>query len=163
MSGGPNPNRKYTFKTNLLKCLLQAKELSRKKMDQPSTAQWFKELSLCYLMKKITFILKDKQEMFWKVWGRFIQYINNNDLSHQTSVPELDTCSLCRCVVITASDLDGSCSYKFSRCIYCFFSFCITVMTHDSFFFLALHGYCFGSVLPLSFVILYFDCYIKNQ
>ena len=45
------------------------------------TKQWFKELSLCLPLEKITYTLKDKQEIFQKVWGRYIQYIKNKDLS----------------------------------------------------------------------------------
>lgn len=71
-------------------CLLQAKRviaLTWKKLGKPSVAQWFRELSLCLPLEKITYILKDKQDLFQKVWGCFIQYTKNNDLSQLLNEP----------------------------------------------------------------------------
>ncbi len=71
-------------------CLLQAKRmitLRWKKMGKPSITQWFKELSLCLPLEKITYTLKGKQEMFEKVWGRYKQYMKNNNLSHLMEEP----------------------------------------------------------------------------
>ena len=65
-------------------CILQAKRviaLSWKSPDKPSISQWFRELSLCLPLEKITYILKGKQEKFQEVWGCFIEYIKNNNLS----------------------------------------------------------------------------------
>ena len=66
-------------------CLLQAKRiiaLTWKRPGKPSIAQWFRELSLCLPLEKITWMLKDKPEVFQEVWGCFIHYIKNNDLVH---------------------------------------------------------------------------------
>lgn len=52
-----------------------------------SIVKWFKELSLCLPLERITYTLKDKQEMLQSVWGRFIHYIKNNDLSHMMDEP----------------------------------------------------------------------------
>ena len=71
-------------------CLLQAKRviaLSWKSPDKPSIAHWFRELSLCLPIEKITYILRDKQEVFQEVWGRFIEYIKRNSLRHLMEVP----------------------------------------------------------------------------
>ena len=73
------------------RCLVQAKRviaLTWKSPNKPSISQWFRELSLCLPLEKITYILKDKQEMFQEVWGRFIRYIKNNNLSHLMEVTE---------------------------------------------------------------------------
>lgn len=64
---------------------LQAKRtiaLSWKSMGKPSIAIWFRELTSCLPLEKISYILKNKQETFQNVWGRFIHYIKNKDLSH---------------------------------------------------------------------------------
>ena len=64
---------------------MQAKRtiaLSWKKIGKPSIVQWFRELSLCLPLERITYNLKNKQEMFEKIWGRFIQYVADNDLSY---------------------------------------------------------------------------------
>ena len=71
-------------------CLLQAKRiiaLSWKSLDKPSIVLWFKELSLCLPLERITYTLKDKQEVFQEVWGRFIQYIKCNSLVHLMEEP----------------------------------------------------------------------------
>lgn len=70
--------------------LLQAKRaiaLTWKKLGKSSIAQWFRELSLCLPLEKITYILKDNHELFQKVWGRFIQYTKNNNLSQFLNEP----------------------------------------------------------------------------
>lgn len=51
-------------------------------MGKLSITQWFRELAFCLPLERTTDTLKDKQELFQKVWGRFIQYMKNNDLSH---------------------------------------------------------------------------------
>lgn len=64
--------------------ILQAKRviaLTWRSLGKPSISHWFKELSLCLPLEKITYTLKDKQEIFQKIWGRYIQYIENEDLS----------------------------------------------------------------------------------
>ena len=80
---GPKIERCDMIFLNL--CLLQAKRviaLSWKKPGKPSIKVWFKEISLCLPLEKIYFILKDKLEMFEKIWGKFISYCENNNLSH---------------------------------------------------------------------------------
>lgn len=64
--------------------ILQAKRviaLTWKNIGKPSITQRFKEVSLCLPLEKITCTLKDKQEIFQKIWGCYIQYIKNKDLS----------------------------------------------------------------------------------
>ena len=74
-------------------CLLQAKRviaLTWKSPEKPSITHWFKELCLCLPLEKITYILKKKEDLFLEVWGCFIQYIKNNNLSHLLKVVEED-------------------------------------------------------------------------
>ena len=69
---------------------LQAKRvivLSWKKTGKPSIAQWFRELSLCLPLERITYTLKNKQELFEKTWGNFIQYVKGNGLSYLMEEP----------------------------------------------------------------------------
>ena len=71
-------------------CSLQAKRtiaLSWKNFGKPTTAVWFRELTSCLPLEKISYTLKDRQEVFQKVWGRFINYMKNNDLSHLMDGP----------------------------------------------------------------------------
>ena len=71
--------------------LLQAKRviaLSWKSIRKPSISQWFKELTTSLPLERITYTLKNKQELFEKIWGHFIQYVKSNDLSHLTNVME---------------------------------------------------------------------------
>ena len=52
--------------------ILQAKRaiaLTWKNIGKPSVTQWFKEMSLCLPLEKITYTLRDKQETFQKIWG----------------------------------------------------------------------------------------------
>ena len=67
--------------------LLQAKRtiaLSWKKMGKPSIGHWFKELTVCLPLERITYTIKNKQELFEEIWGRFIQYVKYKDLSRLT-------------------------------------------------------------------------------
>ena len=70
-------------------CLLQARRtiaLSWKSSGKPSIAVWFREMTLCLPLEKIYYLIKDKLEMFEKIWGKFIQYCKNNNLSHMMDV-----------------------------------------------------------------------------
>lgn len=61
-------------------CLLQAKRsiaLLWKCTQRPRVGQWLREMSNCYAMEKITYILKRKSETFEKIWGPFTQLLGN--------------------------------------------------------------------------------------
>ena len=61
-------------------CSLQAKRttaLSWKHFGKPVIAVCFRELTSCLPLEKNVL-----QEVFQKVWGRFINYMKDNDLSH---------------------------------------------------------------------------------
>ena len=72
-------------------CLLQAKRtiaLNWKNSQRPSIKRWFHEMSVFLPLEKITYTLKDKQDLFHSIWKPFIQYLRDNDLS---SLLEEDT------------------------------------------------------------------------
>lgn len=65
-------------------CLLQAKRsiaLSWKNIQRPQVGQWLREMSNCYAMEKITYILKRKGETFEKIWGPFTHLLGNVSVS----------------------------------------------------------------------------------
>lgn len=69
-------------------CSLQAKRtvaLSWKNSGKPAIAVWFMELSSCLPLERISCILKSRQEVFQNIWGCFIDYMKDFDLSHHNS------------------------------------------------------------------------------
>ncbi len=43
--------------------------------------QWLREMSNCYAMEKITYILKRKGEIFEKIWSPFTQLLGTVSMS----------------------------------------------------------------------------------
>lgn len=65
-------------------CLLHAKRsiaLTWQSSHRPSIGQWLKEMSRCLPLEKITYTIKDKQEQFRHIWGPFINFLRDKDLS----------------------------------------------------------------------------------
>ena len=65
-------------------CSLQAKlmiALSWKNVKRPSLAQWFRGMLSCSSMEKISLFVKGKLNIYEKVWGPFLKYVEENDLS----------------------------------------------------------------------------------
>lgn len=72
-------------------CLLQAKRLialSWKNISRPRISQWLREMARTLPLEKITYILKNKQEIFKKIWGPFIHFIEHGDLGNILAEPE---------------------------------------------------------------------------
>ena len=64
--------------------LLQAKRtiaLSWKNIQRPKASHWLREMSSCCAMERITYILKNKGEMYNEVWGPFILLLRDVDVS----------------------------------------------------------------------------------
>ena len=61
-------------------CSLQAKHCiasSWKSMDSPSVDHWFRSLSSVLAMEKLTYALKGKMQCYWKLWGKFINFLES--------------------------------------------------------------------------------------
>lgn len=72
-------------------CSLQAKRtfaLSWKHYGKPSITVWFRELTSCLPLQRISYTLKDRQEEFQNVWGCFINYMKDYDLLRLKDRPE---------------------------------------------------------------------------
>ena len=68
-------------KSLIIYCLLQAKHtiaLFWKNPDKPDIKQWYRELSSCLALEKLTFALKGKSSAFQEMWGQFIHFMNAN-------------------------------------------------------------------------------------
>ena len=60
--------------------LLQAKHtiaLCWKNPDKPDIKMWYRELSNCLALEKLTYAIKGKPELFQEMWGQFMQYMRN--------------------------------------------------------------------------------------
>lgn len=52
-----------------------------KSVEPPSHMVWLRELASYVPVEKILFNLRKKSSMFEKIWGKFIEYINNLDVT----------------------------------------------------------------------------------
>ncbi len=44
----------------------------------PTVGHWFKNLSNCLAMEKLTYATKGKIQSFFKIWGRFIKFLESH-------------------------------------------------------------------------------------
>ena len=64
-------------------CLLQAKHtiaLFWKNPDKPDIKQWYKELSNCLALEKLTLAIKGKSKDFLAIWRQFMLFMRSNPL-----------------------------------------------------------------------------------
>lgn len=62
--------------------ILQAKRLLGlywKKTERPSMGTWIKKMVQCMLLEKITYILRGKLNLYEKIWGPLINYLEHGD------------------------------------------------------------------------------------
>lgn len=65
-------------------CLIHAKRLIAmhwKSMSCPSINMWLRELSNSLALERITYCIKNKLKMFYKIWGLFIRFLGS-DVTH---------------------------------------------------------------------------------
>ena len=70
-------------KSMIIYSLLQAKHtiaLFWKNPDRPDIKQWYRELSSCLALEKLTFAIKGKSAIFQEIWGQFIHFMRGNPL-----------------------------------------------------------------------------------
>lgn len=48
----------------------------------PSTGEWFNELVTTLPLEKATYIIRNKQQLFYDIWGPFIQYLGRTDSTY---------------------------------------------------------------------------------
>lgn len=55
--------------------------LAWKNVNRPSTTEWLKQMTSSLPLERITYIRKSKQHLFEKIWGLFITFIKDLDLT----------------------------------------------------------------------------------